>query len=90
MFENDYWYHFAIVSDHANSKLSAFTDFLETSQSGVRYRKLSECKFFIGDKNGDSASYFEDTYISVRELRTWNEARTLGMLKYFSNRNLPK
>jgi hypothetical protein len=27
--------------------------------------------------------------ITVRELRTWNEARTYGQLLFFSNRNLP-
>ncbi len=33
-------------------------------------------------------TFFEDTMISVRELRTWNEARTFGQLKFFANRGL--
>jgi hypothetical protein len=51
--------------------------------------KLTTCPFYIGDKTGSSTAFFEDTMITVRELRTWNEARTYGQLLFFSNRNLP-
>lgn len=57
--------------------------------NGLTYLEPT-CQFSIGDNTGDPVLYYADSYISVRELRTWDEARTLGQLMYYSNRGMQK
>ena len=64
-------------------------DFLQNKTTNFNLKQLTDCPFFIGDDSGSATTYFEDSMITVRELRTWNEARTFGQLKFFSNRGLP-
>ncbi len=46
--------------------------------------------FYVGDKTGDALMFLEDSFISLRELRSWNEARTLHQLRFYSNRQVTK
>jgi hypothetical protein len=43
-----------------------------------RLKKLTKCPFYLGDDTGSTTTFFDDSTITVRELRTWNEARTFG------------
>jgi hypothetical protein len=87
--KTDTWYHFGLVNDHKEALVRNYVNYIAYQQAGLRLKRLTECPFYIGDELGDPVKFFEDSFLSVKELRTWNEARSFGQLKWFSNRALP-
>ena len=74
----DTWYHFAIINDQKDSLIRNYVNYQSYQQGGLRLRRLTECPFYIGDDSGDPVKFFEDSFFTIKELRTWNEARTYG------------
>ncbi|CDW82422.1 UNKNOWN [Stylonychia lemnae] len=92
--KDSFWYHFGITHDYLKSQIFTLLAFQQVSTDfsggSTGFDKLASCNLQLGDKNGQSSTSYLDIMIFIRELRSWNVARTKGELLYYSNQPLFK